>query len=99
MKISYLSVSYGLSYQLIKFWKKLKFEVFYLKQKSTASTGENTCMMALPLDSCNINFANLSAEFKRRFFQLIPFDFWTLEIQVILEVLDCMKVEEKNEEK
>lgn len=68
--------------------------MFYIKQKTTANTGENTCMMVLSLDHCNINFACLCREFKRRFFALVPYDFRNLEIQTVLEILDCMKNEE-----
>lgn len=87
-QISYISVSYGLSYLLLKFWSKSNFKPFYLRHKITEVTGENTCMMIHPLKNTKINFDFVFDEFNKRFLALVPYDFWHLETEVILLLLN-----------
>jgi len=43
--IDYLGVSFGLTLDLLKFWKKLKFVPVYLRQTANDLTGEHSCIM------------------------------------------------------
>lgn len=43
--IDYLGVSYGLSSDLLKFWKKNQFLPIYLRQTASDLTGEFSCIM------------------------------------------------------
>ena len=63
LNISYVSVSFGLSLQLAKFWNKVNFKPFYLRHKVTEVTGEHTCMMIRSLKKTNINFDFIFDEF------------------------------------
>lgn len=83
-----MSVSYGLSYQLLKFWSKSNFRPFYVRHKITDVTGENTCMMILPLQNSKIKFDFVFAEFCRRFLALIPYDYRHIETETSLILLN-----------
>lgn len=43
--LDYIGVSYGLSAQLLRFWKRAGYCPLYLRQTSSDLTGENTCVM------------------------------------------------------
>ncbi|XP_067143398.1 RNA cytidine acetyltransferase [Centruroides vittatus] len=49
-KLDYVGVSYGLTSDLLRFWKKQKFVPVYLSQKSNEITGEHTCIMLKTLN-------------------------------------------------
>lgn len=57
-KLDYIGVSYGLTSDLLRFWKKAKFVPVYLCQKSNDITGEHTCIMLKTLNDDD----NLSEE-------------------------------------
>jgi tRNA(Met) C34 N-acetyltransferase TmcA len=44
-KLDYLGVSYGLTPQLLRFWKRAGYVPLYLRQTSNELTGEHTCVM------------------------------------------------------
>jgi N-acetyltransferase 10 len=43
--LDYLGVSFGLTKELLRFWKKLGFMPLYASQKENALTGEHTFVM------------------------------------------------------
>ncbi|GAB1518176.1 N-acetyltransferase 10 [Rhizoctonia solani] len=43
--LDYVGVSYGLSPQLLRFWKRAGYCPLYLRQTTSDLTGENTCVM------------------------------------------------------
>ncbi|XP_071453035.1 RNA cytidine acetyltransferase isoform X2 [Hetaerina americana] len=53
-ELDYLGVSFGLTSQLLRFWKRASFVPVYLRQTSNDLTGEHTCIM--------INLLNSAAE-------------------------------------
>lgn len=85
--ISYLSVSYGLTTELFKFWSKNGFSPFYLKQAKNETTGEHNCMMIKPLDNSVINYSFIFEDFKRRFVKLLSADFRDLDLGVSIDII------------
>ncbi|KAJ6221488.1 hypothetical protein RDWZM_000033 [Blomia tropicalis] len=57
-KLDYLGVSFGLTPELLKFWKKSGFTPIYLRQTPNDLTGEHSCIMLKVLSNSN----NLSDE-------------------------------------
>ncbi|XP_076899312.1 RNA cytidine acetyltransferase 1-like [Bidens hawaiensis] len=53
-KLHYLGVSFGLTLDLFRFWRRCKFAPFYLCQIPNPVTGEHTCMMLKPLHTDDI---------------------------------------------
>ena len=49
--LDYLGVSYGLTPQLLRFWKRASFVPLYLRQTTSELTGEHTCVMVRGLNS------------------------------------------------
>jgi len=87
VSISYLSVSYGLTTELFKFWSKNNFSPFYLKQSKNETTGEHNCMMVRPLDTSTINYSYIFEDFKRRFVKLLSADFRDLDLGVSIDII------------
>ncbi|CCJ29220.1 unnamed protein product, partial [Pneumocystis jirovecii] len=56
--IHYLGVSYGLTPQLYRFWKRACFVPVYLRQTPNDLTGEHTCVMLKLLQDDNENWLN-----------------------------------------
>jgi len=80
--IDYLGVSFGLTLDLLKFWKKLQFVPVYLRQTANDLTGEHSCIMLranmVVEGSSNIEKTWLEAyfnEFRHRFIPLLGFTF------------------------
>ena len=44
-QLDYLGVSYGLTPQLLRFWKRAGYAPLYLRQTTNEITGEHTCVM------------------------------------------------------
>ncbi|CAB4036892.1 RNA cytidine acetyltransferase-like, partial [Paramuricea clavata] len=49
-KLDYLGVSYGLTNDLLRFWKKSSFVPVYIRQTANELTGEHSCIMLRRLD-------------------------------------------------
>ncbi|PKI79321.1 hypothetical protein CRG98_000266, partial [Punica granatum] len=54
-KLHYLGVSFGLTLDLFRFWRRHKFLPFYVGQIPNAVTGEHTCMILKPLNNDDID--------------------------------------------
>lgn len=50
-KLNYLGVSYGLTPELLKFWKRSGFSPVYLRQTANDITGEHSCIMLKVLNA------------------------------------------------
>ncbi|XP_057211674.1 RNA cytidine acetyltransferase-like [Triplophysa rosa] len=91
-RLDYLGVSYGLTPQLLKFWKKAGFIPVYLRQTQNDLTGEHSCIMLKELnaeDSVD-NGQWLSAfwkDFRRRFLSLLSFQFRKFSPTLALNIL------------
>nr|GEX23688.1 RNA cytidine acetyltransferase 1 isoform X1 [Tanacetum cinerariifolium] len=53
-KLHYLGVSFGLTMDLFRFWRRHKFAPFYICEVPNSVTGEHTCMLLKPLASDDI---------------------------------------------
>jgi N-acetyltransferase 10 len=90
--LNWVGVSYGLTAQLLKFWKRSGFYPVYLRQTPNDLTGENTCIMMKQLAS-DAKFENwlgsFEEDFKRRFVSLLSYEFRKFTPSVALNILDA----------
>ncbi|KAJ6740712.1 RNA CYTIDINE ACETYLTRANSFERASE 2 [Salix purpurea] len=97
-KLHYLGVSFGLTLDLLRFWKRHKFAPFYIGQIPNTVTGEHSCMVLKPLNSDGSEvrgsdewgfFGPFYQDFKRRFARLLEGDsFRSMEYKLAMSVLD-----------
>lgn len=75
--LDYVGVSYGLTRELHKFWKRSSFAPVYLRQTANELTGEHTCVMLRPLDrSEDVGWLGaFCRDFQRRFLSLLSYQF------------------------
>lgn len=76
-RLDYVGVSYGLTQQLHRFWKKSSFVPLYLRQTANELTGEHTCVMVRPLKrNDEVSWVGaFSRDFHRRFLSLLKYQF------------------------
>ncbi|XP_043561447.1 RNA cytidine acetyltransferase [Chiloscyllium plagiosum] len=93
-KLDYLGVSYGLTSQLLKFWKKAGYVPVYLRQTSNELTGEHSCIMLKRLnaeedvESTEENWLSAFwSDFRRRFLSLLSFQFSSFPPSVAQNIL------------
>ncbi|WCJ31748.1 RNA cytidine acetyltransferase [Euphorbia peplus] len=96
-KLHYLGVSFGLTLDLFRFWRKLKFAPFYIAPNPNTVTGEHTCMVLKPLNNDDIEvgeadewgfFSPFYQEFRIKFSGFLQYDFRTMEYKLAMSVLD-----------
>uniref|UniRef100_A0AAQ5YH30 RNA cytidine acetyltransferase n=1 Tax=Amphiprion ocellaris TaxID=80972 RepID=A0AAQ5YH30_AMPOC len=91
-RLDYLGVSYGLTAQLLKFWKKAGYTPVYLRQTPNDLTGEHSCVMLKELntDEAPEQSQWLSAfwkDFRRRFLSLLSYQFSSFHPSLALNIL------------
>lgn len=96
--LEYLGVSFGVTEQLLKFWKKRKFVPVYLRQTPNDITGENTCIMIYRLNSENIEkdkcwLQSYWMKFRQRFTKLLASSFRQYKASFALSLLENNAVE------
>ncbi|XP_041054064.1 RNA cytidine acetyltransferase isoform X1 [Carcharodon carcharias] len=103
-KLDYLGVSYGLTPQLLKFWKRAGYVPVYLRQTPNELTGEHSCIMLKTLneeedvESTRENWLlAFWTDFRRRFLSLLSYQFSSFPPSVALNILQnkIMKQESK----
>ncbi|KAK9670526.1 hypothetical protein RND81_13G207500 [Saponaria officinalis] len=96
-KLHYIGVSFGLTLDLLRFWKKHKFAPFYIGQIPNGVTGEHTCMVLKPLHNDDFEvepndelgyLGPYYRVFKQRFRGLLPSSFRSMEYKLAMSVLD-----------
>ncbi|XP_010249467.1 PREDICTED: RNA cytidine acetyltransferase 2-like [Nelumbo nucifera] len=96
-KLHYIGVSFGLTQDLFRFWRKHKFAPFYIGQIPNTVTGEHTCMTLKPLNNDDIEasgsdqwgfFSPFYQDFRRRFTRLLGSSFRAMEYKLAMSVLD-----------
>ncbi|KAJ9670893.1 hypothetical protein PVL29_027062 [Vitis rotundifolia] len=96
-KLHYIGVSFGLTLDLFRFWRRHKFAPFYIGQIQSTVTGEHTCMVLKPLNNDEIEvsgsdqwgfFGPFYQDFKRRFTRLLGSSFRTMEYKLAMSILD-----------
>lgn len=83
--VQYLGVAYGLSIELHNFWSKSGFELVFIKQKSSEITGEYSSIMLKSISE--VNFSDFFADFRKRFLNLLSFEFSSLPVSLVLSIL------------
>jgi len=79
-QLDYVGVSYGLTQQLHKFWKRASFVPVYLRQTPNDLTGEHTCIMLRSLETTSSDgswVAAFAKDFQKRFLSLLSYQFRT----------------------
>lgn len=80
-KLAYVGVSFGLTAQLLRFWKKSDFVPVYSRQTANSLTGEHTCIMLRLLNDEEYTekddnwLQSYWIDFRRRFTSLLSFQF------------------------
>ncbi|KAK1421208.1 hypothetical protein QVD17_23378 [Tagetes erecta] len=97
-RLHYLGVSFGLTLDLFRFWRKHKFAPFYLCEIPNSVTGEHTCMMLKPLETDDIEvsgsdelgfFGPFYKAFRSSFSRLLCSPrFNTMEYKLAMSILD-----------
>ncbi|XP_078077187.1 RNA cytidine acetyltransferase [Mustelus asterias] len=93
-KLDYLGVSYGLTPQLLKFWKRAGYVPVYLRQTPNELTGEHSCIMLKTLneeedvESTRENWLlAFWSDFRRRFLSLLSYQFSSFSPSVALNIV------------
>ncbi|XP_058459201.1 RNA cytidine acetyltransferase [Malaya genurostris] len=92
--LDYLGASFGLTNDLLRFWKSQKFVPVYLSQKENDLTGEHTCIMIAPisnsLDKVETNewLNQYFIDFRRRILKLLGKSFNKFGTGMSLSLLD-----------
>lgn len=99
-RLDYLGVSYGLTSQLLRFWKKAGYTPVYLRQTPNDLTGEHSCVMLkeLSADEGSEQGQWLSAfwkDFRRRFLSLLSYQFSSFHPSLALNILQNKKSKEE----
>ncbi|THH28263.1 hypothetical protein EUX98_g5927 [Antrodiella citrinella] len=91
--LDYLGVSYGLTPQLLRFWKRAGYVPLYLRQTQSDLTGEHTCVMVRGLNSSSESemewLSEFAKDFRRRFLSLLSFKFREFGSVTSLSVLEA----------
>jgi N-acetyltransferase 10 len=88
-QLDYVGVSYGLTPQLHKFWKRAAFVPVYLRQTPNELTGEHTCVMLRSLETTSSDgswVAAFAKDFQRRFISLLSYQFKTFPSVTALSI-------------
>ncbi|KAK9480498.1 GNAT acetyltransferase 2-domain-containing protein [Lipomyces japonicus] len=92
-RLDYLGVSYGLTQQLLKFWKRGGYKPVYVRQTSNELTGEHTCVMIKTLNQKDGADGSewldgFTSDFRKRFLQLLAYEFRDFSAVTGLSVLE-----------
>lgn len=88
-QLDYVGVSYGLTPQLHKFWKRASFVPVYLRQTANELTGEHTCVMLRSLETTTSDgswVAAFAKDFQKRFLSLLSYQFRTFSATTSLSI-------------
>ncbi|XP_076249506.1 RNA cytidine acetyltransferase l(1)G0020 isoform X1 [Calliopsis andreniformis] len=88
--LDYIGVSFGITEQLLKFWKRGGFVPVYLRQTANDITGEHSCIMLYKINSEQEDVRWLRAywnDFRRRFVSLLSFSFNSYRTSLALGIL------------
>jgi len=87
--LNYLGVSFGLTSNLLRFWKKAGYAPTYLRQTKNDLTGEHTTIMLKDLEggSSSAWLPAFFTDFKRRLVSLLGFELRSLPPSLALSLL------------
>ncbi|GMM34457.1 ribosome biosynthesis protein [Saccharomycopsis crataegensis] len=96
--LHYLGVSYGLTPQLQKFWKRSGYTPVYLRQTANELTGEHTCVMINVLNDRNDKWLKeFSKDFHQRFLALLSYNFQKFTAVQALNIIENTKAVNQGE--
>ncbi|KAK2601645.1 N-acetyltransferase 10 [Conoideocrella luteorostrata] len=86
--LDYIGVSYGLTPELHRFWKRSKFSPVYLRQTANDLTGEHTCVMLRPLDASGDGrwLGAYAKDFHKRFLSLLSYQFHKFSVKTAISL-------------
>ncbi|KAM6563660.1 hypothetical protein CsatB_023658 [Cannabis sativa] len=96
-KLHYIGVSFGLTLELFRFWRKHKFVPFFIGHSPSTVTGEHSCMVLKPLNNDDIEdkgsdeFGFLGPfyqDFRLRFSRLLSQTFRSMEYKLAMSILE-----------
>lgn len=92
-RLDYVGVSFGLTQGLYNFWNRLGFVPLYMRLTSNDLTGEHTCIMATTKmndqeESSTKWIGSFHHDFRRRFIQLLGYDFKKLSAGLAMAILE-----------
>lgn len=91
-RLDYIGTSFGLTGELLKFWKSQKFVPVYLSQKQNELTGEHSTIMisTISTDKTETNewLTQYFLDFRRRVLKLLSKTFETFTTGLALSLLD-----------
>ncbi|KAJ7608711.1 GNAT acetyltransferase 2-domain-containing protein [Roridomyces roridus] len=89
--LDYLGVSYGLTGQLLRFWKRAGYVPLYLRQSTSELTGEHSCVMVRSLgDSQQEWLGEFAKDFRKRFLSLLSYKFREFGSVTALSLLEAV---------
>jgi len=98
--LHYLGVSFGLTPQLQKFWKRSGFVPVYLRQTANELTGEHTSVMINVLQNREKTWLQeFSKDFHKRFLQLLSYEFKKFPAVQALNIIEATEAGENHENK
>ena len=75
-RLDYLGVSFGLTQELLRFWKRSGYVPTYLRQTANELTGEHSMIMLKLLSHAESSWLPMFwSDFRKRFVNLLGFDF------------------------
>lgn len=90
--LHYMGVSYGLTTQLHKFWKRQGYTPVYLRQTANDLTGEHTCVMIRTLEGRDNQWLkSFAKDFYKRFLNLLSYSFKNFGSVQALSVIESAK--------
>ncbi|KAF5727673.1 hypothetical protein HS088_TW22G01369 [Tripterygium wilfordii] len=96
-RLHYIGVSFGLTLDLFRFWRRHKFGPFYIAPNPNTVTGEHTCMVLRPLNNDDVVvsgsdewgfFGPFYEDFKKRFMRLLDFNFRAMDYKLAMSILE-----------
>jgi N-acetyltransferase 10 len=98
-QLHWLGVSYGITHQLHKFWKRAGFTPVYLRQTPNDVTGEHTCIMLKQLKLTNMDvqvntewLTKFYKDFRKRFLELLSYQFRDFSPHLVMGLLEWQNV-------
>ncbi|OIT04070.1 rna cytidine acetyltransferase 1 [Nicotiana attenuata] len=96
-RLHYLGVSFGLTLDLFRFWRKHKFAPFFIGNAPNSVTGEYTCMVLKALKNDDVEAAGSDEwgfygpyhrEYKRRLVELLGSTYRKMNYRLAMSVFD-----------
>ena len=88
-KMDWMGTSFGLTAELLKFWKRSGYIPVYLCQKPNEITGEHNCIMLKMIETNSASnwLEKFFVDFRRRFISLLGYDFRVFSPLLVSNIL------------